>query len=90
MYKKLSKNKLTAAFQKRYMQRAIRCQDGFDGYVYLTDAMHEAVAPSAPYIVVEGIADPSTFPARTHDILNLTPPRVPDSVSILNHSFLLN
>ena len=67
MYKKLSKNKLTAAFQKRYMQRAIRCQNGFDGYVYLTDAMHEAVAPSAPYIVVEGIADPSTFPARTHE-----------------------
>ena len=67
MYKTLSKNKLMAAFQKRYMKRAVRCQGGFDGYVYLTEAMREVVAPSAPYIVVEGIADPLTFPARTHE-----------------------
>ena len=65
MYKTLSKNKLMAAFQKRYMKRAVRCQGGFDGYVYLTEAMREVVAPSAPYIVVEGIANPSTFPAAT-------------------------
>ncbi len=57
MYKTLSRNPLTAAMQKRYMKRAVACQDQFDGYIYLTEAMREVVAPDKPYCIVEGIAD---------------------------------
>lgn len=57
MYKTLSRNPLMAAMQKRYMKRAVACQDQFDGYIYLTKAMREAVAPDKPYCIVEGIAD---------------------------------
>ncbi len=39
------------------MKRAVACQNQFDGYIYLTDAMREIVAPGKPYCVVEGIAD---------------------------------
>lgn len=62
MYKTLSGNPVKAFFQKRYMKKAILCQDGFDGYVYLTDAMSEVVSPSAPYTVIEGIADLNAKP----------------------------
>lgn len=62
MYKALSGNPVKAFFQKRYMKKAVRCQSGFDGYVYLTDAMSEVVSPSAPYTVIEGIADLNAKP----------------------------
>ncbi len=39
-----------------YLKPALQAQGAFDGYVYLTDAMHSAVAPDKPYIVMEGIA----------------------------------
>lgn len=64
MYKKLSPNRLFAALQKRYMKNAVKCQDGFDGYIYLTEAMAEVVAPGAPYTVIEGIADTSVMSER--------------------------
>lgn len=59
MYKVLSRNRIKAAMQKRYMRRAVACQDKFDGYIYLTEAMTQAVAPGKPYTVVEGLADVS-------------------------------
>lgn len=65
MYKELSPNKAVALFQKRYMRRAVACQDGFDAYIYLTEAMREVVAPCAPYTVMEGIADLSAFGNET-------------------------
>lgn len=57
MYKTISRNPVMALMQKRYMKRAIDCQDKFDGYIYLTEAMSEVVAPGKPFAVIEGIAD---------------------------------
>lgn len=42
-----------------YLRPALRLQDRYDGYIYLTDAMHAVVAPDKPYTVMEGIADAS-------------------------------
>lgn len=59
MYKTLSRDPIKAAMQKRYMKRAVACQGRFDGYIYLTQAMSEVVAPGKPYTVIEGIAETS-------------------------------
>lgn len=40
-----------------YVRAAEKIQGSFDGYIYLTEAMKEVIAPNAPYTVVEGIAD---------------------------------
>lgn len=61
MYKQTSANPVMAWMQKRYVRKATAIQGRFDGYVYLTDAMSKAVAPSKPYVVMEGIADISGF-----------------------------
>jgi len=58
-----SKNLLKRIFGKNYRKTAIRLQGGFDGYVYLTEQMSEAVAPEKPYIVVETLADTEIFTA---------------------------
>lgn len=50
--------------KKRYLAGALRLQDGYDGYVYLTEAMHEVVAPDKPYMVMEGIAGIPTISAQ--------------------------
>ena len=54
-------NRKMGALKKRlsdlYTKRAVKLQGSFDGYIYLTEAMAQVVAPNAPYIVVEGIAD---------------------------------
>lgn len=42
--------------KNRYIKPALKMQGEYDGYIYLTDAMHEVVAPDKPYIVMEGIA----------------------------------
>lgn len=31
-----------------YLRPALRLQDRYDGYIYLTDAMHAVVAPDKP------------------------------------------
>lgn len=64
MYKTISKNPIKAWQQKRYMRRAVACQSKFDGYIYLTEAMAQEVAPGKPYIIMEGIADTAAFPER--------------------------
>ncbi len=43
--------------KQAYLRPALKRQGDYDGYVYLTDAMHEVVAPDKPYMVMEGIAD---------------------------------
>lgn len=40
-----------------YTKGAVKLQGAFDGYVYLTEAMAQVIAPDKPYIVAEGIAD---------------------------------
>jgi len=52
---------LKKIFGKKYRESAIQLQDSFDGYVYLTDAMHSEVAPTKPYIVVETLVDTTLF-----------------------------
>lgn len=56
-----SKNLLKRLFSGSYRQLAIDLQDKFDGYVYLTEAMKDEVAPGKPYLVMETIADTTIF-----------------------------
>lgn len=48
-------------FSGSYREKAMALQDQFDGYVYLTEAMADAVAPGKPYTVMETIADVTIF-----------------------------
>lgn len=52
---------LKKLFGKKYRETAIQLQNAFDGYIYLTEAMHEEIAPQKPYTVVETIADINIF-----------------------------
>lgn len=52
---------LKKLFGKRYRESAIQLQDSFDGYIYLTEAMHAEVAPTKPYTVVETLVDTTIF-----------------------------
>lgn len=56
-----NKSILKRIFSGSYRKTAIELQDKFDGYIYLTEAMSEEVAPGSPYTVVETIADTSIF-----------------------------
>ena len=46
-----------------YLAPALRLQGEYDGYIYLTEGMREAVAPGKPYIVMEGMAGASACQA---------------------------
>lgn len=56
-----SKSILKRLFSGSYRNRAVGLQDKFDGYVFLTKQMSEAVAPSKPFVVIEAIADSTLF-----------------------------
>lgn len=56
-----SKNLLKKLFGKKYRDNAINLQKCFDGYIYLTKQMSEAIAPNKPFDVVETIADTKIF-----------------------------
>lgn len=60
-----SKNLLKRLFSGSYRELAVSLQDQFDGYIYLTEAMKDEVAPGKPYTVVETIADVGIFDAVT-------------------------
>lgn len=49
--------KLKKALSRIYVRAAEQVQGGFDGYIYLTEAMKDVINPNAPYTVVEGIAN---------------------------------
>ncbi|MBQ8351562.1 MAG: glycosyltransferase [Clostridia bacterium] len=70
-----SKNPLKKMFSGSYRQMAVELQDKFDGYVYLTEAMKDEVAPGKPYMVMETIADTKIFDAIA-PIPKSTPPAV--------------
>ncbi len=53
----LNKTGIKAFFADKYVKKALKIQDEFDGYIYLTEAMRDEVAPHKPYIIIEGIAD---------------------------------
>lgn len=56
MYMNERQSSLLTKAKQLYLKPALRLQGEYDGYVYLTEAMHEVVAPGKPYIVMEGIA----------------------------------
>ena len=56
-----NKNLLKRLFSGTYRKSAVSLQDKFDGYIYLTEAMKDEVAPGKPYIVIETIADTGIF-----------------------------
>ena len=57
MYENRKMGRVKKLLSGAYTQKAMKLQGSFDGYIYLTEAMSEVVAPGVPYIVVEGIAD---------------------------------
>lgn len=48
--------------KKIYLSSAIKMQGMYSGYIYLTEKMHNVVAPDRPYMVMEGIASLSDVP----------------------------
>lgn len=59
MYNLARVNRLKKSLSKFYVNAAEKIQSCFNGYIYLTDAMKEVINPTAPYTVVEGIANVS-------------------------------
>lgn len=57
MYINENSKSFITKIKNAYLRPALKLQSSFDGYIYLTDAMHEVVAPEKPYRVMEGIAD---------------------------------
>lgn len=56
MYINENSKSIITKLKQMYIKPALKSQGEYDGYVYLTDAMHNVVAPTKPYIVMEGIA----------------------------------
>ncbi len=54
-------NPLKKLFGGRYRENAVSLQGEFDGYIFLTEQMSEAVAPQKPFVVVETLADTEIF-----------------------------
>lgn len=68
----LSKKGIKAYFADKYVEKAVAIQGECDGYVYLTEAMREEIAPTKPYIIVEGIADDTIeFPSQSESSDNI-------------------
>ena len=57
MYINHKKGFLLNTAQQLYLDKALKIQGDYDGYIYLTEAMRNVVAPQKPYIIMEGIAD---------------------------------
>ena len=70
-----SKNVLKRMLSGKYREAAVSIQGEFDGYVYLTEAMRDEVAPQKSYTVVETIADTDIFNAL-NDVEKSCPPAV--------------
>lgn len=58
-------SKIKKLLSQLYVRAAERVQGGFDGYIYLTEAMKDVINPNAPYTVVEGIANATEARALT-------------------------
>lgn len=61
MYINDNSRSFVAQLKQAYLKPALKLQGKYDGYVYLTDAMHNVVAPEKPYMVMEGIANIEAF-----------------------------
>lgn len=61
MYMNHQDNSLKYKLKQLYLNSSLKHQGAFDGYVYLTEYMKEVVAPTKPYMVMEGIFDSVDF-----------------------------
>ncbi|MBQ3057197.1 MAG: hypothetical protein IJC95_06915, partial [Clostridia bacterium] len=66
----LNKKGIKAYLANRYLRKALAVQGEMDGYIYLTEAMRDEIAPEKPYVVVEGIADTSSLEITGSDRKN--------------------
>lgn len=57
MYINSNPKSLITRMKQMYLKPALKLQGAYDGYIYLTEAMRNIVAPNKPYIVMEGIAN---------------------------------
>ena len=55
MYINHKKNFLEYRIKNLYLKHSLKYCGSYDGYIYLTEAMKEKIAPQKPYIVMEGI-----------------------------------
>ncbi len=75
MYINHKGNSLVSSLKQLYLNKALKLQGEYDGYVYLTEAMREVVSLEKPYIVMEGILDHTgvasekVFPSSSRGIM---------------------
>lgn len=55
MYANGKENPMLKSIKNYYLKTALNLQGECDGYIYLTEAMRDVVAPGKPYMVMEGI-----------------------------------
>lgn len=48
---------LKSLLKRKYLDKAIKVQSKFDGYIFLTESMNGVINSHNPYIVMEGIAE---------------------------------
>lgn len=61
------KKGVAAMFAKAYINRAVKVQSRFDGYVYLTENMRDEMGADAPYTIVESMPDITAFEGISND-----------------------
>ena len=74
MYINHQDNSLKYKLKQLYLNSSLKYQGAFDGYIYLTEYMKDVVAPTKPYMVMEGIFDAVDFETN-EDITEKSEPR---------------
>ncbi len=75
MYINHKGNPLVDGLKQMYLNKALKLQGKYDGYVYLAQPMRDVVSTEKPYIVMEGILDSSivvgedSLPASSRGIM---------------------
>lgn len=80
--------KVKKALSRFYVRAAEQVQGGFDGYIYLTEAMKNVINPDAPYTVLEGIAN--TAETGTLTLVDKAPGKVIMYAGALNEKYGLD
>lgn len=60
---------LINAGRQLYLNKSLKLQGEYDGYIYLTEAMREEISDNKPYIVMEGIYDPTDTDTEKDKVL---------------------
>ncbi len=75
MYINANDNRNVMALKNIYIGKAMAYQTSYDGYIYLTEHMREAITSEKPYVVMEAIADIS-LDNTVQNIYRATPPAI--------------